>query len=212
MVAVSNSSSDSQRPPAAPLRLSADGPPEDLALLRQAQRGDSSAFGELIERHADRLYGLARSLVGNEADAEDVLQETLAGAFKAAATFREEASVKTWLTRILVRQAAMHRRSAKKWRFMSLFRGDEQGSEMEVATPDAKADAGGEADSRLDVPVMLAELSAEHREVIVLRELEGLSYEQMAETLRVPRGTVESRLHRARQELKQKFGKYFERD
>jgi RNA polymerase sigma-70 factor (ECF subfamily) len=210
MAAVSNSSSDSQRPAAA-LRLSAAGPPDDAALLRQAQRGDPSAFGELIERHADRLYGVARSLVGNAADAEDVLQETFAGAFRSAASFRGEASVKTWLTRILVRQAAMHRRARKKWRFMSIFRGDNQGSEMELTTPGAKQ-SSSEVDSSLDVPVMLAELSPEHREVIVLRELEGLSYEQMAEMLGVPRGTVESRLHRARQELKQRFGRYFERD
>src|SRR5688500_17370964 len=164
MVAVSNSSSEPGRPPAAPLRLAAGGPPDDLALLRQVQRGDGSAFGELIERHADRLYGLARSLLGNDADAEDVLQQTFAGAFKAAASFREEASANTWLSRILVRQAAMHRRARKKWRFMSHFRGDDEGGEPQTPPAEAKDDAGGEVDSRLDVPVMLAELSPEHRE------------------------------------------------
>ena len=64
-------------------------------------------------------------------------------------------------------------------------------------------------DSRIDVIEMLQKLSPEHREVIVLRELQGMGYEEMAETLKIPRGTVESRLHRARQELKAKFGDRF---
>ena len=183
---------------------------QDRAVIQRIRSGDADAFHELVDRYAGRLYSAAYALVGNSADAEDVVQETLAGAFTSARSFRGEASVKTWLLKILVRQAARNRRSRKRWRFLSLSLSSD-GSTDDAATPMEPAVKGsqGEAESRLDVPEMLKVLSFEHREVIMLRELQGMSYEEMAETLGVPRGTVESRLHRARRELKDKFAADF---
>jgi RNA polymerase sigma-70 factor (ECF subfamily) len=141
------------------------------------------------------LYGLAVNLVGNPADAEDVVQETLAGAFRGLRAFRHESSVKTWLTRILVRQAAHHhRRQRRYW----------PGGVIAQPAPERVAPSDqGRADLRMDVEIALAALSPEHRQVVLLRELEGMTYEQMAAVLAVPRGTIESRLFRARRHLQE---------
>jgi RNA polymerase sigma-70 factor (ECF subfamily) len=181
----------------------------DLALLHRVKRGEKAAFHGLVDRYAGLLYRVARSLVGNGADAEDVVQETFAGAFRSAGRFREQSAVKTWLLRILVNQAAKVRRSRSRHFTIPLFRRrsrEEDAGDVEAEL--AVSSATGQVEHRVDVMAMLNTLSAEHREVLVLRELEGLSYEEMAEALGVPRGTVESRLHRARQELRERFKGY----
>ena len=179
----------------------------DLDLVRRAARGDEAAFHEIVNRHGKDLYGLAYSLVGSAADAEDVLQETLVGAYRSLPRFEARASVKTWLTRILVRQAARWRRSGKVAgrKALSLNQSEETGGwegggkGLETRSPVASVDA------KVDVAAMLETLSADHREILVLRHLKGLSYEEIANVLGVPRGTVESRLFRARRELEEKW-------
>ncbi len=173
---------------------------EDSELLKRG-RSDPKAFRALIERHGQYLCGIAHTLSGNAADAEDLVQETLLGAIRS--DFRGESSVRTWLVRILANQAAMLRRTRK--------RRPEAELNADQASPsgrDATGDAMGAVDAKVDLAGMLDQLSAEHRQVIVLRELEGLSYEEMAAALGLPRGTVESRLHRAREELRKKFKGY----
>jgi RNA polymerase sigma-70 factor (ECF subfamily) len=172
--------------------------PPDIQLLRRAGLGDQAAFHELMDRHAQRLFRLAVSLVGNSTDAEDVLQETFIGVYRGLRRFEERSSVKTWLTRILVTQAA-------RWRRENSRRG--QGGPAAEATTRPDATAG--VDRRLDLEAALQKLSDEHREILVLREMERMSYEEMAEALGVPRGTVESRLHRARGELREILKGYF---
>jgi RNA polymerase sigma-70 factor (ECF subfamily) len=178
--------------------------PADEQLLRSAAGGDERAFHTLVDRHAQRLYRLAVGLVGNAADAEDVLQEALVGAYKGLHGFEGRASVATWLTRILVTQAAKWRRDRKR-------RGREQAQSSEIL--DTKADRrgpGGAAgvDARIDLQTALRRLSEEHREILVLREFEQMAYEDIAEVLGIPRGTVESRLHRARRELAATLAEY----
>ncbi len=165
---------------------------DDLDLLRRSAHGSSVAFHALVDRHADRLFRLAVSLVGNSADAEDVLQETLSGAYRSAKNFEGRSSVKTWLTRILVTQANVWRRSKR------------QAGSIDEHVPGRPSDA----DAKIDLHEALKQLSQEHREVLLLREFEKLSYEEIAEVLGVPRGTVESRLHRARNELREKLKSY----
>jgi RNA polymerase sigma-70 factor (ECF subfamily) len=170
----------------------------DLELLRRARRGDSRAFHALVDRFARPMYGLAFSLLNNAADAEDVVQETFAGAFKALSKFEERSSVKTWLSRILVNQVAMFRRDR---------RGNDDRATAGRALDDVEVKRPS-VDARLDIQAVLQQLGEEHREVLVLRELQQLSYEEIADVLGVPRGTVESRLHRARAELRKKLGDY----
>jgi RNA polymerase sigma-70 factor (ECF subfamily) len=176
----------------------------DAQLVRRARGGDDSAFHELVDRHAGRLFGLAMSLLGNAADAEDVLQETLAGAVRGLRGFRGHASVKTWLTRILVNKVARLRRSQRLRRAAPL----EAALEAPLGDPPAGATATQRADIRMDVAAVLTRLSEDHRAVILLREMQQMSYEEMADALGVPRGTVESRLFRARQKLKELLKDY----
>jgi len=158
-----------------------------------------AAFHELVDRHAAYLYGMAASLVSNAADAEDAVQETLAGAFRGLRSFREESSVKTWLTGILVRQAA---RQARGGRHAA------RSINQEAAREQAAVPGTPKADIRMDVQAALLGLRADYREVIVLRELQGLSYEEIAQALGIPTGTVESRLFRARRELQELLRDY----
>ncbi len=172
----------------------------DAELIRRIGRGDEAAFRALVDRHARYLYGIAASLT-NVTDAEDVVQETFAAVL--TARFRGESAVRTWLVQILVRQAAMHRRKRRR-PMASLDAG--AGSGAEEPARSASPIAGAEA--KLDLAAMLETLSPEHRQVIVLREVEQMSYDEIARSLGVPRGTVESRLHRARAELRERFKGY----
>jgi RNA polymerase sigma-70 factor (ECF subfamily) len=171
----------------------------DVFLVHQAKAGDGKAFHILVDRHADRMFRLAVSMVGNATDAEDVLQETFAGAYRGLNGFEERASVKTWLTRILMTQAAKWRRDRKRKTF--------QATDIDESRLVAPGDAG-RVGAKIDVLAAISKLSIEHREVLTLREFEQMSYEEMAEVLGVPRGTVESRLHRARAELKELLKAY----
>jgi len=178
---------------------------EDLLLLRRAGAGDGRAFHKLVDRHSGRLFGLAYSLLGNSADAEDVVQEAFAGAFKGISGFEGRSSVATWLTRILVLQAA-------KWRRDQSRPAEKAAGESLAGFPAGgrlgKESGAGAVERRLDLQAALNELSPEHKEVLILREFEGHSYEEIAQLLGVPRGTVESRLHRARGELRTRLKEY----
>jgi RNA polymerase sigma-70 factor (ECF subfamily) len=180
--------------------------PDDAALLRKIQHGSQSAFSELVQRHGRYLYRVAFSLTGNAADAEDVVQETFAAVIDSK--FRGESAVRTWLVQILVRRSAMLQRSLRRSKRHTAAFG-----EAAAAGSGGSMGAGHAAssDARLDLAVMLETLSVEHRQVIVLREVEGMSYDEMATALDVPRGTVESRLHRARGELRARFKDYLQK-
>lgn len=185
----------------------------DAELVRRARRGDERAFHELVDRHAAWLYRAAVALVGSREDAEDLVQETLVAASKGLATFEHRSSVQTWLRRILLNHVSKLYRWRKVRRNQVSIDGPamagESGGDPAAGHPALRASSpAGQVESRLDVEAMLATLSAEHREVIVLREIEGLAYEEIAALLHVPRGTVESRLHRARQHLKERYAGY----
>jgi RNA polymerase sigma-70 factor (ECF subfamily) len=171
---------------------------DDPELLEQIGHGDHAAFKMLLDRHARYLFGIAHSLTNNASDAEDLIQETFAAVLNAK--FRGESSVRTWLVRILVNRAALLRRSR--------HRGS---SHLKIASEQMPVEQRSESsgvDAKLDLSAMLEQLSEEHRQVIILRELQGMSYEEMAQALDVPRGTIESRLHRAREELRKRFKGY----
>jgi len=178
----------------------------DATLVERALRGDEAAAHEIVDRYARELYGLAFSMVGNAADAEDVLQETFAGAFRGLGSFEGRSSLKTWLTRILVRQAARCHRSRRAHPTAPLDELSEPAKAVLAGrAPSASAE---DADLRMDVEAALDTLSPEHREVVVMRELQGMSYQEIAEALGVPQGTVESRLFRARRQLAERLHGY----
>lgn len=152
-------------------------------------RGDDAAFRQIVRLHGRYLFGIARSLTRDSAEAEDAVQETLTALL--TVKFRGESSLRTFLVSVLVRQCALIRRKRRGW--LRLVRPPETGT----------AGDEGHIDAKLDLAALLEKLSPEHREVLVMRELQQMSYEAMAEVLGVPRGTIESRLHRARQQLKE---------
>jgi RNA polymerase sigma-70 factor (ECF subfamily) len=190
------------RQQAPPARDEAVALPDETELLQRSSRGDSSAQHELVERHSRYLFGVAHALSGDAHDAEDLVQETFLGAFRTK--FRGESSLRTWLVKILMRRAGMLRRWHGRQPKIETF--DESREQTPVEQPGKNQ--GSSADAKMDLTKMLEALSPEHRQVIILRELQGLSYEEMAEALGVPRGTVESRLHRAREELRKRFKGY----
>lgn len=175
--------------------------PTDLELARRARGGDTAAFHDLVDRHARFLMAVAHSLSGNAADAEDMVQETFAGAFRSLAAFEGRASVRTWLARILIRQTARHFRTTRKHEAGRTTLDAAAGSEARTLPPTS-------AGAKLDVTAALQALSPDHREIIVLRELQGFSYEEIADALGLPQGTVESRLFRARRQLQELLKDY----
>lgn len=175
-------------------------------LVQRLRRGDEAAFHEVLGRYSGELFGLAYSLLGNAADAEDVVQQVFLGALRRIHAFEGRASVKTWLVSILVNQASKVRRSQRVRRTLSL---DDRSSAAASGEgcPLTRA-ASAASDSRFDVATMLAALPPGYRDVLVLRELHRMSYDEIARALRVPRGTVESRLFRARRALRARFEEY----
>lgn len=182
-------------------------------LVEQIRRGDQAAFREVVRRHADGLFAMAYSLLGNASDAEDAVQETLITALARIGTFEGRSTLGTWLRGILVFKSDKVRRSRKVRSALPLqdYDGattDRQGSGGGVESGLLSDSASTAVDAKTDVAAMLATLSAEHRDIIVLRELQQYSYDEISRMLKIPVGTVESRLYRARQELKKRFGGY----
>jgi RNA polymerase sigma-70 factor (ECF subfamily) len=178
----------------------------DLELVKAAASGDDAAFHELIDRHAKTLFRVAMSMSHNRADSEDLLQETFVGAYRGLSRFDGRSSVKTWLTSILTKQAA------KGWHRGRHHRGTlsihAASGDRDVERTDASFTSESRTvavDTKIDVMQILQTLDEPHRQVLVMREIEGLSYDEMAKALNIPRGTVESRLHRARAEFRQRL-------
>jgi RNA polymerase sigma-70 factor (ECF subfamily) len=171
---------------------------DDDELAAQAAEGNLDAFGSLFTRYARDVYRLALSLGHRRADAEDLMQDTFLAALEGMGRFEGRSSVRTWLGAILVRQASRRRRYHRLRATEVLEEGD---ATVTVAP-------GTRNEQRLDVQAMLDTLSSEHRTVLVLRELQGMSYDEIADALSIPRGTVESRLFRARNMLRERFQEY----
>lgn len=174
---------------------------------------ESVSEREFLEKHAPLAYNLALRLVGNPTDAEDLAQDALIRALKALPSFRGDSALSTWVYRIVVntwknRVRAEKRRGLWKMVPLSLFTGEDRDEEPSFKADEPALDAGLETEEKgALVQKALLELDEESRAVIVLREIEGQSYEEIAKALEVPEGTVKSRLFRAREALKQKLSK-----
>ena len=183
-----------------------EGPPrrDPPDLLDRLRRGEAQAFEDLVRTYQHRIFGVALRMLGSRAEAEEVAQDVFLRVHRAVGAFRGEARLSTWLYAIasrlcLNRLAAADRRRPR------------QNAEALAALPSGEADAA-ERLERLQRDEALRQaieaLPDERRIVVVLRDLEGLSYEEISEVLDLEPGTVRSRLHRARMDLKDKLERF----
>ncbi|MCE5266773.1 MAG: sigma-70 family RNA polymerase sigma factor [Planctomycetaceae bacterium] len=173
---------------------------DDAQLIDEALAGKSESFGQLVLKYQDRLFNTIFHVVGHVEDARDIVQEALVQAFLKLESFRRESAFYTWLYRIAFNVAMNHRRRRRPPISMDRLR--ETNSMEPVDDDDCPADALERKDRRREVRRAIGQLSEEYRAVVVLREIDGCCYETIAEVLDLPVGTVRSRLHRARIQLR----------
>lgn len=176
---------------------------DDTRLIEQALAGDSAAFGRLVRKYQDRLYNTMVHVVGRGDDAMDVVQDAFVQAFVKLDSFKQNAAFYTWLYRIAFNVASTYRRRRKP--MLSVDRVREVSGEEPIDSDIGPVDKVEQDERCRQVRSAIAGLNEEHRSVIVLREIDGCCYETIAEILDLPVGTVRSRLHRARLQLKEQL-------
>ena len=186
--------------------------PNESELIGRATAGDPDALEHIFSRHSPALYQTALRLVGTPEEAEDVVQEGLLNAFRNLRRFEGRSQFSTWLTRIVINAALMRLRSRRSRPVVSL---DEKlSTEDETTFADQFADAGPNPEQvyareelRSILYRHLARLSPVLRTAFLLREVQGLSTQEAAESLGVSEGTLKARLHRAKRQLSELFGR-----
>lgn len=179
-------------------------------LVKKAQNHDLSAFEELVRLYQNKVYALCVHLTNNHADAQDLAQESLIRAYRALGSFRNEADFGTWLHRITVNVWLNFKRknTGRQTIYLDDPYRDEDGGEVrrEVAAPNGDPfQALADKEFRDLVRSAINCLSDDHRAVLVLREIEGYSYEEVSHMLGCSLGTVKSRLNRAREVMREKM-------
>ena len=166
----------------------------DLDLLESFLGGDNDAFSGLMERHEDRIFGLCLRMLHNRSDALEASQEIFITAFRRAASFRGDSAFGTWLYRIGIN----HCKDVLRKRKELLLESDQ----LEIERGDTRQPGIDEAAAlRLDLSRALAELGEDYREAVVMHDLGGVPYEDIATLTGVPVGTVKSRISRGRRQL-----------
>ena len=176
---------------------------DDRRTIAECLAGNSTAFGTLVRRYQDRLFNAVLRVVENSEDAADVVQDAFLNAYQSLNSFKGDSEFFTWLYRIAFNAAISLRRKRKA--VVSLNGSTDEKGIAEPVDPSEYGRPGSALErSEEDGQLMaaLGRLSAEHRVVLVLKDLESQKYEEIAEVLDVPIGTVRSRLHRARMELR----------
>lgn len=176
---------------------------DDRRLIADTLAGQPAAFGELVRRHQDRVFNLCARILGNHEDAADAAQEAFLHAYQALPAFKGDSEFFTWLYRIAFNAAVSQKR---KRRPVARLDGDRAGEGFEPPDPasiDPPPPAVERAEEAAKLAEALARLSPDHRAVLVLKDIDGEKYEDIAAALGIPIGTVRSRLHRARLELRQ---------
>jgi RNA polymerase sigma-70 factor (ECF subfamily) len=174
---------------------------DEAELIDRSRKGDSEAFGVLVERYQRRVVGVALAVVHNQDDAIELAQETFIRAFENLSKFESRSSFSTWLYRIAANLAIDFWRREGRHVVLHGEDADAEISKMPTSQGDSfKEVSRSELSARLRQA--LEELTPEHRAVILLREVEGMSYDEISDVLQCARGTVMSRLHYARTHLR----------
>lgn len=178
----------------------------DLALIEQARGGDDAAFEAIVNRYSRLVYNIALRSAASPEDAADITQETFLKAWRSLASFRGDCAITTWLCRIAMNCACDHARAAKRHFSLSLtISDDEGGREWDLPETDVQALPEEEITRRAEVEAVrsaIAALPEDQRTIITMRDITGLSYAEIAETLGLEMGTVKSRINRARAAVK----------
>jgi RNA polymerase sigma-70 factor, ECF subfamily len=190
---------------------------DDLSLVRRAQEGDSRAFGLLIERYQRKVYAVAFGMLKDPEDARDISQEAFVKVYKYLDHFKGEASFYTWVYRITANLCidAVRKRGPS--------RGENVEFDESIALDTSEANLGSLGNfetnpQKLSLRKELAEklqealqqLPEKHRAILLMREVEGMSYEDLAESLEIPKGTVMSRLFHARAKVQKILSEYLD--
>jgi RNA polymerase sigma-70 factor (ECF subfamily) len=189
--------------------------PGDLALVERARRHDQEAFRLIMQRHNRRLYRVARGILGDDSEAEDIVQETYLRAFTHLDMFRGDARLSTWLTRIAVNEALGRLRRRRPFVDLNVLDTmDEQGEAEVIFLPPAARDGGPEAaaaraEARRLLEDAIDQLPDAFRMVFMMREIEEMSVDETAFQLGLLAETVRTRLHRARRLLRQTLTRSF---
>lgn len=179
------------------------GAPSDAELLAAHRAGDQHAFGTLVARYRSKLWGIALRTLHHPEDAADVVQEALVAAYRRAGTYRGEASVRTWLHRILINACIDRIRKQRRQGTVPL---------TDVEPRERRPDVAMDVVTRLSVVEALAELPAHQRVAVVLVDVQGWPVDEVAEVLEIPVGTVKSRCARGRVRLGLLLGHLREED
>jgi RNA polymerase sigma-70 factor (ECF subfamily) len=190
---------------------------QDLELVRRCQRGDETAFGQLVSRYQRKVYTIALGMVKSPDDAMDIAQEAFIKVHRYLGNFQGSSSFYTWLYRIIVNLCIDHMRRSGKFVSAEFDERthDREQDETEVCV--LSSDLGnnpsrtiGRKELAEQIQKAIDELPSYHKAVIVMREIEGKSYAQMAKEMKVSKGTIMSRLHHARHKLQRSLKDYLD--
>ena len=181
---------------------------EDADYVIRCRRGDPDAFAVLVRRHQKRMLNIAYRMIGDYSEACDVVQEAFLSAWRGVGNFRDEARFSTWLCSIVLNHARSHLklrsvRSGRGWVSFDDPATLEEGGQDPPSREESAVERLERRELEARVQKEIGSLDGEQREVLVLRDIQGYSYEEIGAMLRLPQGTVRSRLFRARNALKE---------
>ncbi|HWA51071.1 MAG TPA: sigma-70 family RNA polymerase sigma factor, partial [Dongiaceae bacterium] len=226
MSSLSGAHYEAELPQQAPADPAAGTAPHGAELFKRAQLGDRGAFGQIVLLFQNRLYNAILRMIGDPEEARELTQETFTRALVKIDSFRGEAGPYTWLFRIAVNLSISQLRKVQRHRTFSLDhpgssarggngrpqRGEDQASSLLDRIAEQRGESPADAMQRRErdqhVLEALGRLDAEYRAVLVMRDIEGFDYQQMAEVLDLPLGTLKSRLFRARLALRDELKSY----
>ena len=181
---------------------------EDYQLVCLCQKGDVDAFGPLVEKYQKKMVNIAFRIIGDYEAASEVVQDAFVSAFKAMRKFRGDARFSTWLYRIVInasrnRMKQLRTRTQREGTSIEGSGDPEDGRKMDPPDPGPSAlDQVEKREVEAKVQACISALDDEYREVLVLRDIQGFSYDEISDILKIPDGTVKSRLFRGREALK----------
>lgn len=175
----------------------------DSELITECLQGRTDSFGQLVTRYQERLFGTLVTMLGSVEDARDVAQEAFVQAYQKLESFRGQSAFYSWLFRIALNSSVDHHRRQRRPTVSIDAAREQTGAEPTDLHPDTSPSFSIERTERQKlVQMALSKLSPEYRQVLILKEMEDMKYEEIAAAVKIPVGTVRSRIHRGRAELK----------